>query len=427
MNRGGETYGRRKSDRGHPGAGDIAPGFRVRKRLDAAHAQRLRMHRLRLAFIGYLVMMAVLAYLWWDGQLAFSRIGFLSLVFGAMLMNAFFAALILSGRNLVLRDPSMTGLQISGLVVIALVIGWGSRSLVAQDAAAMSLIVGLLFSMFRLFSRRMLLLAALSFVAFAATVLFHDQKVGLNFNDTIPWLVIVGSTMIWATLFASYVGRLRQRLRDRNAELRHALAKLERLAKHDALTGIYNRREIFRQLVDALEEGRPAGSPVSISLFDLDGFKGINDKFGHGVGDQALREFAARVKSTVRALDLFGRIDDSVGFGRYGGEEFLLVMPMTTLEGAQEAAERFRRAVSDSPLVIGDEQIRISVSQGVAEAGQDESMDHLLARADRALYRAKREGRNRVCIAGPMDTTGEASGDDFAGEMNFSGMRPEPD
>lgn len=368
-----------------------------------ARNQRLRFHRFRLAAIGYGFFYAVTAYLWWDGQLTLDTVEFLSLVFGSMLLNFVFAGMILSGRNLHLRDPSMTAMQTLGLIVVSLVLAWGSGTLVSQDAAAMALVVGLLFGMFRLEARGLSLLAGLGFAGFALIALLHDRRLHLDTHGTFVRLVVLGGTLAWTTVFASYVGQLRKRLSSRNSELKVALATLEKLAKRDGLTGIFNRREIFTQLEEALEEGLRLGTPVSVSLFDLDGFKSINDAFGHSTGDEALREFVRRVKASARSLDRLGRVAEGAGFGRYGGEEFLLVMPMTSLEGAEDAAERIRQAVSGKPFVLDGNEVRVTVSQGVAEAGPNERTDHLLARADRALYQAKRDGRDCVRAAEPVD------------------------
>ena len=368
-----------------------------------ARDQRLRFHRFRLALIGYGFFYVVTAYLWWDGQLTLDGIGFLALFLGSVSMNIVFGGMILSGRNLALRDPSMTAVQTLGLIIVSLVLAWASGTVVSQNAAAMALVVGLLFGMFRLDARGLSVLAGLGFAGFALIAMLHVHRLDQDVHGTFVRLVVVGGTLVWTTVFASYVGQLRKRLSSRNSELKIALAALEDLAKHDGLTGIFNRREIFIQLEEAIEEGLRLGTPVSISLFDLDGFKSINDAYGHSIGDDALREFVRRVKASARSLDRLGRVAKGAGFGRYGGEEFLLVMPMTSLEGARDAAERIREAVSGEPFLLDGNEIRVTVSQGVAEAGPKERTDHLLARVDRALYQAKRDGRDCVRVAEPAD------------------------
>lgn len=359
-------------------------------------AQRLRLHRFRLAIIGYCFLFAVMGYLWWAGQVNLDPRGVGGLVAGAVALNTVFLWLIVSGRNLAFRDPSMTAFQTLGVILLVLFMAWASNTIVAQDASAMALVVGLLFGMFRLGAREMSVLALIGFSGFSAIAIVHRGILGVDMHETLARIVIIGSTLAWTTVFSSYVGQLRRRLGSRNAELRSAFSKLEALAKRDGLTGIFNRREVFRQLEEALEDGLKLGAPVSISLFDLDSFKEINDQYGHSIGDEVLREFARRVKERARSLDRLGRVAEGAGFGRYGGEEFLLVMPMTVLEGAIEAAERIREMVASTPFVIGGQSISVTVSQGVAEAGRRENVEQLLARADEALYRAKRDGRDCV-------------------------------
>lgn len=405
-----ERQWRRWGDKAHL-AGMLASGASQPPRPASARravleAQRLRLQRLRLACAGYCFFFTVTGALWWEGQLNFNLIALISLIAVGFLMCFLFTALILSGKNLALRDPSMTFVQTLTLILIVLAMAWSGRTVVAQNAAALGLVVGVLFGMFRLGARGLSILAAIAFAGFSFVVLRHTDVQGIDRNTNFVRLVIVGGTLIWTTVFASYVGQLRKRLGARNAELRGALIELEKLARRDGLTGIYNRREIFRQLGEALEEGLRLGAPVSISLFDLDGFKRINDNYGHALGDAALCEFVRRVKATARSIDRLGRVAEGAGFGRYGGEEFLLIMPVTALKGAVDAAERIRRAVSAAPFVLNGKELTVTVSQGVAEAGRKEPIDRLLARADRALYRAKHEGRDCVASAEPSTDSG---------------------
>src|SRR5262249_28839095 len=128
-------------------------------------------------------------------------------------------------------------------------------------------------------------------------------------------------------------------------------------------------------------------------LFDIDHFKQVNDRWGHPAGDEVLRELAGRAMRQVRSVDLVGRL---------GGEEFVVVMPETSLSGAIVVAERFRAAVASDPFVLRDngEQLSVTVSVGIAVTGEHEdSLEGLLKRADDALYAAKKSGRNRVIAA----------------------------
>ena len=164
------------------------------------------------------------------------------------------------------------------------------------------------------------------------------------------------------------------------------------LAVTDQLTGLHNRRYMTGQLDALVKRAALGGDPVSCLLIDIDHFKKINDGYGHDVGDEVLREFAVRLASNVRAIDLPCR---------YGGEEFVVVMPGTKLEDAERIAERIRLHVAGSPFRVmgGSELLTVTISIGVAAtSGPDEKPEALLKRADEGVYEAKASGRNRVII-----------------------------
>jgi len=165
--------------------------------------------------------------------------------------------------------------------------------------------------------------------------------------------------------------------------------ELERLATRDDLTGILNRRAILEQIEDALARLRRGGGPFALLLFDLDHFKRINDGWGHGAGDGVLRQFVALVQTLLRDVDRFGRL---------GGEEFVLLLERVDASAARHLAERIRAAVQSTPFIVDRlHAVELTVSLGLADlrAGDRRASDPL-ERADRALYRAKAEGRNRV-------------------------------
>jgi len=173
--------------------------------------------------------------------------------------------------------------------------------------------------------------------------------------------------------------------------LRNNLDHSLELAVTDQLTGLHNRRYMTGQLQALVTRAGMGGEPVSALLIDIDHFKKINDSFGHDVGDEVLREFALRVASNVRAIDLPCR---------YGGEEFVVIMPDTGLELAERVAERIRLHVSGSPFRVagGAELLTVTISVGVAATlGASDTPSALLKRADKAVYDAKKGGRNKVC------------------------------
>lgn len=171
------------------------------------------------------------------------------------------------------------------------------------------------------------------------------------------------------------------------SELEHAQESLRFHAEHDALTGILNRRAIRDVLRKELARCRRDKSTLGVILADLDHFKRINDHFGHGAGDTVLVTAVQRIAATLRSYD---------SFGRYGGEEFLLIVPGCDLSVTQKLAERIRMAIGGDPIDLGVESAKVSVSLGVTLGTVDSDPEFLVARADAALYQAKRNGRNRV-------------------------------
>jgi diguanylate cyclase (GGDEF)-like protein len=148
----------------------------------------------------------------------------------------------------------------------------------------------------------------------------------------------------------------------------------------------------MRVLDDEIVHARRIGTPVSIALIDLDWFKQINDNFGHPTGDEVLKTFAITIFANIRAIDKFGR---------YGGEEFLLVLPATPQDAAAYLLERLRAIVADLDWSAFSDGMLVTLSAGIATLTQGESPETLLARADRALYEAKANGRNRIALSFP--------------------------
>jgi two-component system, cell cycle response regulator len=158
----------------------------------------------------------------------------------------------------------------------------------------------------------------------------------------------------------------------------------------DALTGLNNRRYMETHLATLVEQAHARGKPLTVLVQDIDFFKAVNDTHGHDAGDDVLREFALRLKKSIRGIDLACRL---------GGEEFVVVMPDTDMAVATMVAERLRRRIASEPFPIhkGERKVEVTISIGLAAlSGPDDNAANVLKRADQALYRAKRDGRNRV-------------------------------
>ncbi|MBL4906590.1 MAG: PleD family two-component system response regulator [Sneathiella sp.] len=182
---------------------------------------------------------------------------------------------------------------------------------------------------------------------------------------------------------------LRKQYQDR---LRHNYHRSMELAVTDGLTGLYNRRYMSNHLDSLLQKAENDFKPVSLLIMDIDFFKNVNDSHGHDVGDYVLKAFSSRIGRSVRGIDLACR---------YGGEEFVVVMPDTDLAVGSGVAERLRREVADYPFDVSKSEIQLDLtcSIGVTMSTHGEKSDSLLKRADEALYQAKRDGRNRVVSA----------------------------
>lgn len=200
----------------------------------------------------------------------------------------------------------------------------------------------------------------------------------------------IGGKLVLIGLLMDVTGRVR-------AERKmHALQeKLREQSTHDALTGLYNRRYLDETLGRELISAERHGHPVSVIMGDLDHFKAVNDRYGHLAGDEVLRAFGDLMKRHARGSDVYCR---------YGGEEFLLVLPQMSEDNAVERAEQLRSAMAATPVLYGATPIMVTASFGVATFPRDgRTGDELITAADSALYAAKAAGRNRVNVSsGPV-------------------------
>lgn len=183
--------------------------------------------------------------------------------------------------------------------------------------------------------------------------------------------------------------RLKRDLATRNSELEQAVAEITDLARHDSLTGLFNRRALEELGQHEVKRQQRHREPLSVMLMDVDFFKSINDRFGHAVGDQVLQGLASLLQENLRDTDLLGR---------WGGEEFLCILPKTDLAEAEHSAHRMQSALAAAPMQADGDTVRLTVTCGIAAV--DTRLDEAIQRADQAMYRGKREGRNVIVVAG---------------------------
>ncbi len=181
------------------------------------------------------------------------------------------------------------------------------------------------------------------------------------------------------------------RLKRMHDHISEARSRLEQLAVLDDLTGLYNYRYLHTRLTEEFKRAERYREPLACVMLDIDHFKRVNDRYGHDAGDAVLRETSARIRKAVREIDVVTR---------YGGEEFLLVLPSTNFSGALAVADRVWRSVGGEVFLLpsGSEHISISVGVAVFPSRDIKSKDQLIKAADRALYQAKGDGRDRICV-----------------------------
>jgi diguanylate cyclase (GGDEF)-like protein len=246
------------------------------------------------------------------------------------------------------------------------------------------------FSSLRATARQTSVTWTIAAIGIASLLLLTDAPLAMptgtyldRFATALVFILILGRCMFLA-MFSS---TLRASLYKSSVELKLAYKRIEELAEVDELTGAFNRRSIMQALSEEIARARRSETPCTVALIDLDWFKRINDRFGHPAGDEVLRTFAIAMFANIRTIDKFGR---------YGGEEFLLILPETTDSAAQRTLDRLRMIVADLDWSAISSGLTVTMSVGLAMLHPDDSPESILARADAALYRAKDLGRNRV-------------------------------
>ena len=343
--------------------------------------QGLRLRRFLLASAFSALYLVVLAVFY-----ALDRLDRQTLVEVYAIVGAFilvFFCLFRFGLNLHFADASLTGWQFLASIFTMLYVVY--RAPDTQLAFTPFFFVALMFGMLRRSSGQLVVLGAISLVSFGFVIWLiyengHDDEA---LRRNVLHFVVLLVTTPWFLLIGEHVKRLRRGLTEASIKLEG----IEEKARRDDLTGIYNRRALLVAMEEAKRWADIAREPLSICVIDLDRFKRYNDDFDHLTGDQVLRTFATAVQGGLRATDVFGR---------YGGEEFVQVLRHTTLTGAMADAERLREQISELELPVAHASGGLTVSIGVAQYKPGEPIIQTFARADRALYRAKQQGRNRV-------------------------------
>jgi diguanylate cyclase len=362
--------------------------------------RQLRSRRLRLGMLSWIMAFAMALYAWALGLLDMSLAQFGLVGALVMVVQLGLHMAIRSGGSERFRDPSLTLFQILFATFVALyIIGHADE---ARAILLMLFIIAAFFGVFQLRKEEYVLVALVAVFGFAMIIIGEIFDTSDRDRRTLLLLElgVFAVVMFWIAFIGSYVANLRRKLSQHNRNLEQAAGHLQHMAQHDELTGLPNRRHLIARLELAHATAEAGDHTFSVAVLDLDHFKQVNDHYGHQAGDEVLAQFAERVTEILRGGDQVVRVDDSLpDIGRFGGEEFLAILPGTDLAGAHLAAERLRREISDQPFETDAGPIQCTVSIGLAEYQAGEPVHHTVGRADEALYRAKEEGRNRVAAA----------------------------
>jgi diguanylate cyclase len=343
--------------------------------------QRLRVRRFLLASIFSLLYLLVLFIFHTQGKIDAPTLKDACAIVVAVILGFFIAFRL--GLNLRFSDPSLTVAQIlAALLTMSFVF---YRAPEARSAFAAFFFVALTFGMLRCGAAKLAILVVVALAAFLLAALLRYRAVRNAETLRLDMLqfVVIAITFPWFVLIGARVKQLQRNLLDVSIKLED----IEEKARRDDLTGVYNRRALMVAMEEAKQRACAADEPLSICVIDLDLFKRYNDEYDHLTGDRVLQAFAEAVQVGLRSSDIFGR---------YGGEEFVQILPHTALAGAMLDAERLRAKIStlDIPFVRGMGPLTVSV--GVAQYRSGENIVQTFARADGALYKAKQKGRNRV-------------------------------
>jgi diguanylate cyclase len=303
----------------------------------------------------------------------------------------FFVVLSEARVNDRFEDHYLTTFQVGSHVALQLMFLLAAPEIGYAFLSVLFLIFG--FGALRMTSRQATIAWTLTTMGLAPIFLLTNTPIGMPVTTDIERLAAMLCyilTIGQCAFVGLYGSTLRKMLYDRSFELKEANKRIEELAELDELTGSFNRRCIMRMLDEEVSRFRRTRAPCSIALIDLDWFKRINDTYGHPTGDEVLRTFAITVFANIRNFDRFGR---------FGGEEFLLVLPDTTQEAAARILDRLRMIIADLDWSAFSPGMRVTVSAGITALKNDDTPDTVLARADDALYRAKAQGRNRIAVA----------------------------
>lgn len=351
--------------------------------------QAIRIRRFLIAAASYLmwIMLIFQCYRMGFVRLSPERMAFLFSL--CVFINLLLFVTFRTGLNIRFSDPSLTMLQMFIATLLVMITIYFTDHI--RGVMLLAYIVTMLFGVFRFKLRQYIKYAVFSIVSYTLVVTLllthHPEQTDLRI-EALQWAVFA-AVLVWFSFIGSYISRLGQKLSKVNHDLQAALNTISELAIHDDLTQAYNRRHMFERLKHEKAATDRGGPGFSIAIFDLDHFKEVNDTYGHQKGDEVLKFLIQAVKHEIREIDCVAR---------YGGEEFVVIMSHTAADGAEECAQRILRTIAEMKFSGFPASFGITISIGLTIYQPRESIDQMIARADKALYRAKAAGRNRVVV-----------------------------
>ena len=342
--------------------------------------QTLRLKRFFMALGSYLMWFGICVLFYSQGQMTRGtiRVLFVSSL-GIIFCNGLTYILIRGGYNKKFKDPSLTLFQMIIATFWVMVIAYYADTM--RSLVLLTYFVVFIFGLFRLNVWQFLFLSAFAVINYALVILllYNMNPQLVSTSDRLS-IIVLAVVLPWFSLVGGYITKLR-------AQISRALSTIEKLAIIDDLTQVFNRRQMYKILEHQKALGDRGIHPFSICIFDLDHFKRVNDTFGHTAGDTVLKTVAQETQKNLRNID---------HIARYGGEEFILILTNAEKDEALECAERIRRVVARLVFDKLPDDFRTTISVGVTEFKSGEAIQEAINRSDKALYRAKLNGRDRV-------------------------------
>jgi diguanylate cyclase (GGDEF)-like protein len=347
----------------------------------------LNMSRHLAALSAALIYSMIYIFLYYKEYTRFTSDEFIMVMSVYWLGNLLFTIFLVSGLNRYLRDGSMSLFQLVWAIIFTLIGIYYLNEL--RDIILMFYFAAISFGFFRFRTYQFVFCGALAVIGylFVIILLYINQPLRLIYSQEMLRFFSFTVTTLVIMYTGSAISRLRQEVKQKNIDLAEAVELNTRLATTDDLTGLYTRRYFMEVLDQQKALSERDGSDFVICFADLDHFKHVNDSFGHHVGDMVLLQFSEIIKNSIREIDYAAR---------FGGEEFVLLLVNSDIEKSLNVSERIRKALEEYNFSDIAPALNVTVSIGLANYKQYNSLQETLMTADNRMYKAKEMGRNKV-------------------------------